>query len=144
MSAILLLGRLQGVRQHGKGWRADCPNGHSNARGSLSITATDDERVILHCFACGDTPGVLRALGLEMADLFPMRVKDASPEGRKAAADAFKRNAWGAALGVLDRESTVVLIAANDLHAGKALEFADMARVGLAAQRIAQAREVLR
>lgn len=144
MSAILLLSRLQGVRQHGKGWRADCPNGHSKARGSLAVTETDDGSVILHCFACGDTPGVLRALGIKLADLFPVRAKDASPEGRKAAADAFKRNAWGAALGVLDRESTVVLIAANDIHAGKALALADVARVGLAAQRIAQAREVLR
>lgn len=143
MSATLLLSRLQGVRQRGNGWRADCPNGHSNARGSLAITDSDSGSVILHCFACGDTRGVLRALGMELADLFPMRVKDASPEGRKAAADAFKRNAWGAALGVLHRESTVVLIAANDLHAGNALAFADMARVGMAAQRIAQAREVL-
>lgn len=79
-----------------------------------------------------------------MAALFPERIKDCGPEVRKAAAEAFKRNGWHAALGVLDREATVVLIAANELHAGKALAFADTARVGLAAQRIAQAREVLR
>jgi hypothetical protein len=144
MSATLFLSRLQGVRQRGDGWRADCPNGHQKAHGSLAITEAADGRVMLHCFACGDTPGILRALGLEMAALFPDRLNTPGPEARKAAAEAFKRNAWGAALGVLDRESIVVLIAANDMHAGKALALADVARVGLAAQRIAQAREVLR
>jgi hypothetical protein len=144
MSAALLLSRLQGVRKHGNGWRADCPNGHSKARGSLSVVEADDGRVMLHCFACSDTTGILCALGLTMGDLFPERIKDMSPEGRKAAADAFRRNAWGAALGVLDREASVVLIAANDLYAGKSLPVDDVMRVGLAAKRITQAREVLR
>ena len=144
MSASRLLTLLHGVRQYGNGWRAKCPNGHGKARGSLSITEADDGRVMLLCFACNDTPGILRAVGLEMAELFPERIKDPSPEARKAAAEAFKRNAWGAALGVLDREATVVLIASNDMHSGKTLVADDVGRVGLAAQRIAQAREVLR
>jgi hypothetical protein len=143
MSAASLLSRLQGVRQHGTGWRADCPNGHSKSRGSLSITEADDGRVMLHCFACNDTPSILRALSLEMADLFPERIKDPSPDARKAAAEAFKRNAWGAALGILDREATVVLIASNDVYNGKVLAPDDVNRVALAAQRIAQARAVL-
>lgn len=144
MSAALLLTRLNGTRKHGNGWRADCPNGHNKARGSLSVAEADDGRVMLHCFACNDTPGILHVLGLEMADLFPERIKDTSLEGRKAATEAFKRNAWCAALGVLDREATTVLIAANDLHAGKALPLNDVMRVRLAAQRIARAREALR
>lgn len=144
MSASRLLALLHGVRQYGKGWRANCPNGHGKARGSLSITEADDGRVMLHCFACNDTTGILRAVGLEMAELFPERIKDPSPEARKAAAEAFKRDAWGAALGVLDREATVVLIASNDMRSGKTLVADDVGRMGLAAQRIAQAREVLR
>jgi hypothetical protein len=144
MSANLLLSRLHGLRQHGSAWRADCPNGHNKARRSLSVTEVDDGRVMLHCFACNDTPGILRALGLEMADLFPEPIKDTSPEARKAAAEAFKRNAWRAALGVLNREATLVLIAANDMQAGNVLPETDVVRVRLAAQRIAQAREVLR
>lgn len=144
MSAALLLSRLRGVRKHGNGWRADCPNGHNKARGSLSVAEVDDGRVMLHCFACNDTPGILHALGLAMADLFPERIKDIRPEVRMAAAEAFRRNAWGAALGVLHREATTVLIAANEIHAGKALPRSDVARVGVAVHRIAQAREVLR
>lgn len=144
MNADILLSRLQDVRQHSNGWRADCPNDHHKARGSLSIMEADGGRIMLHCFACGDTPGILGALGLEMADLFPERIKDPSPEARKAAAEAFKHHAWRAALGVLEREATVVLIAATDLYAGKVLVAEDVARVGLAVERIAQAREMLR
>ncbi|RDS79899.1 DNA primase [Dyella monticola] len=144
MSAALLLARLNGVRKQGSGWRADCPNGHNKARGSLSVVEADDGRVMLHCFACNDTPGILHALGLQMADLFPGRIKDTSPEGRKGTTEAFKHNGWGAALGVLDREATVVLIAANDMQAGNPLPGNDVMRVRLAARRITQAREALR
>ena len=143
MSAVRLLTLLHGVRQHGNGWRADCPNGHNKVRGSLSITEAEDGRVMLYCFACGDTHGILQALGLEMADLVPERIKDPSPEARKKAAEVFKQNGWSAALGVLDREATVVLIAATDMHEGKSLSTSNDARLVLAAQRIMLARNVL-
>jgi len=144
MSAATLLSRLHGVRKHGKGWRADCPNNHTHIRGSISVAEADDGRVMLHCFACGDTGGILYTLGLKMGDLFPERIDNISPEGRKASAEAFKRSAWGAALAVLDREAAIVLIAANDLQAGKVLLEDDVSRVRIAASRIGQAREVLR
>jgi hypothetical protein len=144
MNAVAFLSMLHGVRRYGTGWRANCPNQHQKTRGSLSITEADDGRVMLHCFACGDTPSILRALGLEMAALFPHRVIDPSPEGRKVSVEAFKHNAWGAALGVLNREATVVHMAATDMQAGKPLSQADVRRLGLAAERVAQAREVLR
>jgi hypothetical protein len=143
MTAAALLSRLNGVRRYGNSWRADCPNGHGEVRGSLSITEADDGRVMLHCFACGDTPGILYVLGIEMADLFPERTKDPSPEARKVAAEAFKRSALGAALGVLARESTVVTIAAHDLAEGKALSEPDHARLLVAEERIQRSREVL-
>ena len=144
MTIQVLLSRLEGVRKCGTGYRADCPNDHSKLRGSLSITEVDDGRVMLHCFACNDTPSILRVLGLEMVDLFPERIRDSVLDARKVAAEAFKRNAWGAALGLLDREATVVLIAATDMHEGKALSASDIARLVLAAQRITLARQVLR
>lgn len=143
MNASLLLARLEGVRRTGSGWRADCPNGHAKARGSLSLTEADDGRVLLSCFACHDTPAILRTLGLELADLFPERIKDPSPEGRRVAREAFKRNAWASALGVLGRESGVVLIAARDMLGGRALPADDVVRLAVAEDRIARAREVL-
>lgn len=143
MNASLLLTRLEGVRRSGDGWRANCPNGHAKARGSLSITEADDGRVLLACFACHDTPAILGTLGLELADLFPERIKDTSPEGRREAREAFKRASWAAALPVLAREAFVVLLVARDVLAGKMLPADDVGRLALAEERIARAREVL-
>lgn len=134
---------LRNLRKYGTGWRADCPNGHDRARGSLSITEADTGAVLMRCFACHDTRGILAAMGLELADLFPERIKDPSPEARKAAHEAFKRNGWAAALGVLAREATVVEIAAHDLTDNKTLNEVDHARLLLACERIHGAREVL-
>lgn len=144
MSADLLLPRLHNVRGTGpNSWRADCPNGHQHARGSLAITQGDDGRVLAHCFACSDTHGILAAVGLELADLFPERIKDPSPEARRAAREAFKRNAWAAALRVLSREACVVNAAAGWLQQRKELTDDDYSRLVLASTRIDQAREVL-
>lgn len=144
MSAAVLLERLHGVRRTGpSSWRADCPNGHRQARGSLSVSEADDGRVLMHCFACGDTPGILTVAGLELADLFPTRIADPSPEARRAAHDAAKRAGWSAALGVLAREATVIEIAARDVADGLPLDDADHARLLTACERVHAARAVL-
>lgn len=143
MNVGMLLSRLEGVRKFGDAWRANCPNGHRKARSSLSVTEAEDGRVLMTCFACHDTPGVLASLGLELADLFPTRIRDSSPESRKAAHEAFKRSAWSAALGVLGRESTVVEIAAHDMASGIVLSTVDHARLLIAIERIERAKEVL-
>ncbi len=143
MNASILLARLNGVRASGSGWRADCPNGHTKARGSLSITEADDGRILLTCFACYDTPGMLASLGLEMADLFPERIRDASEAARKSAREPFKRDGWRAALPVLRRESTIVLIVGADLQKGKALSEVDMQRLDEAVERIQSAQAML-
>lgn len=144
MSADILLARLRHVRSTGPAsWRADCPNRHQHARGSLAITQTGDGCILLHCFACGDVHGILAAIGLEIADLFPERIKDPSPEARQRAREAFKRDGWRAALGVLGRESTCVLVAAGMLARGETLSANDHQRLNLAKQRIEDARVVL-
>jgi hypothetical protein len=138
-----LLPLLRGVTKTGEGWRADCPNGHRKSRGSLSITEADDGRLLLCCFNCHDTPGLLASLGLEVANLYPEQIRDPSPEARKAAQDAFRRNGWEAALSVLHREIVVVLIACGMLRRQEPLTDEDAARLELAESRIGQAREVL-
>lgn len=143
MTAAVLLSRLEGVRQHGKGWRANCPNGHNKTKGSLSIACADDGRVLMHCFACHDVQGILSAVGLELSDLFPERIRDPSPEARQRAQQAFMASGWKAALGVLGREATIVEIAAHDLAEGHALAEADHDRLLTACERIHAAREVL-
>lgn len=49
---------------------ARCP-AHPDRRPSLSLGQTDAGVVLLHCFAGCASDDVLRALGLEFADLFP-------------------------------------------------------------------------
>lgn len=144
MNPEILLSRLHGVRATGPAsWRGNCPNGHTKARGTLAITQGEDGRILLMCFACHDTPAILGALGLELADLFPESIRDPSPEARQQAREAFKRNAWAAALRVLSREVAIVVCAAGDLRQGEPLEPDDHARLCLAMQRIDGAREVL-
>jgi hypothetical protein len=136
-----LLDRLDGVRRSGRGWIARCP-AHADRSASLSIAEADDGRVLVHCFAGCDVTDALAAVGLTLADLFPDRVRDDSPEGRRAARAAFRETCWRAALGVLACESAVVLAAANAI-ARDLLTPDDSARLALAVQRIQSAREVL-
>lgn len=143
MGVDLILSRLEHVKPNGTGWRADCPVGHSHARGSLSLSEADNGNILLWCFACGNATDPLRALGLELADLFPERIKDLSPDARKEAQEAFKRASWRAALGVLARESCLLLIAARDLRAAEIFAGEDADRLALAVDRIERAREVL-
>ena len=140
--ADVLLSRLDNARRHGNGWRADCPVGHSS-RGSLSIGERDDGAVMLHCFAGCSAADVVAAAGLTLADLFPERPRDDSPEGRRAARAAFREAGWHAALGVLAMEATVVEVAAEATLRGEPMTPDDVDRVHLAANRIHDAREVL-
>ncbi|TCO41184.1 hypothetical protein EV148_103104 [Dokdonella fugitiva] len=138
----VVLCRLVGARPSANGWRADCPVGHSS-RGSLSICERDDGAVMLHCFAGCSAADVVASAGLTLANLFPSRPRNDSPEDRRAARAAFRSAAWGAALGVLAMESTVIEIAAETIARGEPMTPDDMGRVHLATNRIRDAREVL-
>ena len=144
MSADTLLSRLAHVHRTAGGWRADCPNPvHSHVKGSLSVTEADDGRLLLHCFACSDTNAILAAVGLDLADLFPKRIKDPSPEAIERSRELATRSRWKVALSVLEREATVVLIAARLVHQGQSLSESDDDRLLTAVQRIDDARMVL-
>lgn len=138
-----LLARLENVRRNGDGWRANCPTGHKNARGSLALKETDSGAILMHCHCCGNATDPLHALGLSASDLFPQRLKPSTPEEQRAAREAFKRSSWTAALRVLAVESGLVLIAANDLRAAGVFAGEDARRLALAVSRIESAREVL-
>lgn len=126
----------------GKGARITCAVCGTKSY-KVAVAEGADGTVLLHAF-CGHTPHeVLSAIGLEMADLFPERIKDLSPEGRRAAGEALKLNGWAAALGVIARECTVIEVAAHDLAAGNALSVADHDRLLVACDRIHCAREIL-
>ena len=138
----VLLARLDGVQKSGKGWRSFCPSCGGRSR-KLAISEGNGGTLLVHCFSCNDTAAILSAVGLSVSDLFPAPIRDQSPDGRRAAQQAFKQTAWAAALGVLAREATVVEIAAHDLADSKPLSDTDHARLLLACERVEQAREVL-
>lgn len=138
-----LLARLDRVKQTGPGkWIARCP-AHEDRTPSLSIRECGDGTILLHDFSGCGAADILGAVGLELRDLFPERLKPRTPEERAAYRADFKRLSWAAALRVLDREAMVVETAAGMLRQGVALTTEDDDRLTLAAQRIHGARAVL-
>jgi hypothetical protein len=62
---------LPGFKRVGKGWKARCP-AHPDRHPSLDISISDEHAVLLTCRSAGCSPEeIVRALELEMRDLFP-------------------------------------------------------------------------
>lgn len=142
--ADMLLPRLDGVQNAGKGWRTRCP-AHGGRSRSLSITPTDSGSLLVHCFAGCSVHDVLGAVGLKIGDLFPLRdLRSLSPEQRREIRRAAAVPKWAAALDVLCLEASVLLMAATQLDEGRALHPDDLERLRVSALRIFDAQEVLR
>ncbi len=138
-----LLDRLEGVRKSGKGWIAKCP-AHSDRSASLSIAQGDDGRILLHDFAGCPVHDVLAAVGLTVGDLFAKRLTtNMGTAERNALREHAKQAQWRAALNALQLEVGVVHIAARQLAGGQPLQPDDLKRVGVACDRIRDAKEVL-
>jgi 5S rRNA maturation endonuclease (ribonuclease M5) len=70
MEVEAILSHLESVRKSGSGWSARCP-AHEDRRSSLSISAGDDGKVLLHCHAGCSTEEVVDKLGISIRDLMP-------------------------------------------------------------------------
>ncbi len=139
----LLLPRLDGVITSGKGWRAQCPSCGGKSK-KLAIAEGDDGRLLLTCFAGCPAHDVVAAVGLTVADLFVRR--DFRTLTRAERSELRQRALipkWRAALEVVVHEATVVQIAACKLSDGTPLTQAEHCRMGKAACRIFEAKEVL-
>ena len=66
----LILSKLLDAKRNGSGWMARCP-AHEDGRASLSISAGDDGRALIHCHAGCAPEAIVAALGLKLADLMP-------------------------------------------------------------------------
>lgn len=135
MDVSTILARLEGVRSSGPDrWVAKCPS-HADRSPSLAIRATEDGRILMHCFAGCEVVSIVHSIGLDLTDLFPEPlVRDNLPRIRApfSALDALK---------CLVSESRIVAIAASDIVEGKPLTPTDANRVAAAAGRIASALE---
>lgn len=118
-----VLSRLEGVRQTGTGrWLARCP-GPLHRRGdrkpSLSIGATDDGTVLIHCFGgCGPTE-ILGVIGLELKDLFPPR------PGGYATRPKAPPIPWRDLFDAIETDLTACSLAFYELAEGKKFSIAD-------------------
>ena len=122
------ISRLDRVRKTGtQSYMACCP-AHEDRNSSLSIRATDDGRVLLHCFAECPVEEVVAAVGLTMSDLFPPRLlHHAKPERHPFSAATVLR--------AVAFETIVVVSAGVSMLAGQYTEV-DRERLILAVSRI--------
>jgi hypothetical protein len=134
-----LLDRLEGVKARGRNqWVARCP-AHDDRSPSLSIRELDDGRILIHDFGGCPATDVLAAVGMELGDLFPERLDDHKPPSR----DRLHRHAAVEALKTISTEALVVVVAAENLAVGVALDDADRDRLMDAATKVRAAREAV-
>lgn len=137
-----LIERLEGVKRHGTGFRARCPACGGNSA-KLSVSEAVTGSVLLHCFAGCGAADVLAALGLRLGDLFPERLRPMTEAERREARDRGRMAHWQAALEGLCMEVAIVQCAQRQLARWLVLSEEDDARLALAGQRIADARNAL-
>lgn len=136
-AAQLLLSRLDGVKNAGRGWIARCP-AHEDRRASLSIAEGDDGRALVHCFGGCAAADVMAALGMQAADLFPARIdrEHLTPAQRRAVTAETRIARQWAALQAALPSLAVVEVAVGMVAAGEVLDATDAARVRQAVQQI--------
>lgn len=128
-----LIARLDHVSERGGKYRAKCPAHDGKSRESLTLTETDDGTILIHCFGGCEVSAVVRALGVELSDLFPPDPKG-TPGRRRNQPD------WRALARRLSLEWSVVEVALNGLDHDGALHADDRARLRLALERLSAIR----
>jgi hypothetical protein len=127
-----LIERLDKVRKNGPdSWSACCP-AHNDKSPSLVVRELADGRVLVHCFAGCGVDEIVRAVGLEMRDLFPPRnITHTKPETRPFPAAAI--------LKAIVFEVIIVKIAGEIMSDGNHLGDEEHKRLVLAVERIQHA-----
>jgi hypothetical protein len=78
-----VLDRLRNVTNGANCWTSFCP-AHDDRTSSLSIGAGDDGRALIKCHAGCTTESVVRAMSLQMSDLFPPNSRHRGVNGEGA------------------------------------------------------------
>lgn len=119
-----LLARLEGVKRTGEGrWLCRCPS-HQDRTPSLAVRVTDDDRVLVHCFAGCGFEDVLSAIGMEAADLMPEKC-----HGHREPWQGVPGYRQGELMKAVIMETNILKMALSQTLAGVPLEVADLRRV---------------
>lgn len=133
-----LLNRLEKVKGKKGRWTACCP-AHADRSPSLAITALDDGRILLKCFAGCSAYEIVSAVGMDMQDLFPKE----ELLGKKPDNQAIKseRRPFYATdlMKIIHFEALITSIAAFDLSEGRQVSTEDRKRLKKAFERINEA-----
>lgn len=129
-----LLSRLEGVRQTKPGsWVARCP-AHEDRSPSLSITESDDGRVLIYDHAGCGAAEVLSAVGMEFGDLYPDSGHRHKPRRQK--------HHPASVLKALNGDAMFMLFCSDELRKGNALSDSTMDELAVVNGRIRRAVEM--
>lgn len=129
-----LLSRLEGLKQTGPDrWIAKCP-AHDDRHPSLGIRETSDGTLLVKCWSGCGAADVVAAVGIGLADLFPDRPEHHRPALRRGER-WIPHDVWKC----VAHEAGIAAVAASDAAAGRPISQEDAERVGLAADRLANA-----
>jgi hypothetical protein len=71
MTPEMFVNRLKNVQKKGeRKWLCSCP-AHADSDPSLAVTATNNGKILLKCFAGCSAMDVVQSIGLKLEDLFP-------------------------------------------------------------------------
>jgi hypothetical protein len=135
----IMLGRLDGVKQiRPDRWQARC-SAHDDRSPSLAISETPDGTILLKCWAGCAADAIVRALGLELKDLFPPRFDYQATSKGKA-----PRYSASEVVKTAVTEATIIALGYRALQRGEELSQPDQGRVELAIGALDNLREVTR
>ena len=136
-----LLNRLENVQKRGERYRAKCPAHGGKNTGTLSVSETNEGKILIKCWVGCSAQEVLSSIGLEMSDLFPERLNHHStPEQRrKWKQDATHRD-WAEYAKDFEYECLIVYVAGLKMCNNELLDSEEMVRLKLALKRIGHIR----
>ena len=135
MTADLLLDRLDAMRQVGHGrWRARCPAHDGKNRDVLSIGEANDGTVLVKCFHGCTASEIVKAVGLELHDLFPK--VDWQHDGEHHVRQRRPRVDWPAVILACERDLLLAKIVLQHIGRGEMVDPLDAGACQAAATRV--------